>query len=824
MMVRTVAGALLALVVAVHAAAGIKDLPPKYRQWLAEVEPLLGKPERKAFLKLEKDYQRDAFIERFWTERDRIPETRENEFKSRYYSRLDEALHLYESLTDDRARMYVLNGPPSFVDETDCGVYTWPIETWQYNYSERARQGIKAIFYQRNGGGPFKLWSIGEGHGVLLLNIDELASLRQQQVDFHTLVRQHCGDLDSDIDAMLAVFTEVERELGVSGVRAMGEPNINDPEWTSSFHAFSTDVEGDASELEAEIELSFPGRVQSRTRVAGTLAVASAAATLAGEGEAASYNFQLTGEVVRDEKLFESFRYRFDVPGQRLSGETIALSFERNLRPADYQLVLKLEDLNSNAVFRRELELTVPALAMGGATVAGQRSELAAKTPIEASISLGEQPDEVQSGATRVTASVTGDNVAKVGFQLDGKTILTKTRPPYSVEIDLGAMPRSHTVRAIAFDRQGEELATDEILLNPGGQSFVVRLVEPREGASANGSVRVRAEVAVPSGGVLERIEFFVGDDRAATLFQEPFVQTVALASSEFGYLRAVAYLEDGSETEDWVIVNAPDFAERVEVRMVELYAAVLDANGLPVADLAVDDFGVAENGVEQSVLRFEYLRDLPLFAGLMIDTSASMAEHFEAVGEIGRSFLAETIGPRDRAAVITFAEKPRLAAPFTNDLAKLSSALAGLRAERGTALWDSLVFTIEYFRGVKGQRALVLLSDGEDRRSGHSAEEVLRFAQHAGITIYAIALEDSVRRAGKAQLNKLAEQTGGRSFFLRSVDGLAEAYAQIQSDLRSRYLLAYQSSLEGDDGFRAINVEIADRELEVRTLQGYFP
>ncbi len=327
----------------------------------------------------------------------------------------------------------------------------------------------------------------------------------------------------------------------------------------------------------------------------------------------------------------------------------------------------------------------------------------------------------------------------------------------------------------------------------------------------------------VPEGQRLDRLEFYVGDRREATLYQEPFVHALELDDDGLGYIRAVAHLEDGSETEDWVIVNAPDFAENVEVRLVELYAAVLDGDGLPVVDLIREDFEVFENRAPQDVVRFEHLRDLPLYAGLMIDTSASMAENFEAVSRIGKGFLEASIG-LDRAAIITFSEEPSLVAAFTNDQVELSSALGGLRAERGTALWDSLVFAIDYFRGVKGQRALLLLSDGEDRRSKHAFGEVLQFAQNAGVTVYPIALASGVKRAGKGNLTRLADQTGGRSYFLASIDELAEVYSQIQRDLRSRYLLTYQSSAPEGEGFRAIEVEVADRDLEVLALRGYFP
>jgi len=803
------------------------DLPERYEKWLHDVGPLMNKAERKTFLKLDKDHQRDAFIERFWAERDPVPQTQINEFRIRYERQLEEALQLYERLNDDRAVAHALNGPPTSVMETDCGVLTWPLELWTYDYSAAARGRVQVIFYQNNSAGPFRLWSPADGHSVLLMTLNPATTPDEQRVAFHTVLRKYCTELSDVVDALLYTFRLVEIDRGWSSTQVLGAPGTDDPEWASSFHAFSTDVADDAAPLTASFDVGFPGAHQSRTRVEATLSVPVEEAALSGEADQGSYNFQLIGEVMREEVLFESFRYRFDVLAAQLQSDAIALSFERLLRPASYRWIVKLEDVNGQTVFREEFDVSVPRVdgsepsAFEEADGTGATDEVAAG---EVSISLSEPPEEILSGPVRFTAAVTGEGVTKVRFMLDGKPLLSKTRPPYSVDFDLGSRPDSHTVRVVALGAGGEELATDELLVNPGKQSFIVSLAEPREGAMAAGSVRTRADVIVPEGQVLDRVEFFVGDRREATLYQEPFTQTVQVEAGELGYLRVVAYLEDGSESEDWVIVNAPDFGESVEVRLVELYAAVLDGSGRPVQDLVIDDFEVQENGSDQQVVRFEHLRDLPLYAGLMIDTSASMAESFEEVSRMGRTFLEESIRPKDRAAVITFSEQPRLAAAFTNELPTLFSALGGLKAERGTALWDSLVFAIDYFRGIRGQRALVLLSDGEDRRSTQTFEDALQFAQGTGVTVYTVGLESEVRRVGKTRLTRLAEQTGGRAFYIRSIDKLAEVYSQIQADLRSRYLLTYQSTNTGGEDFRAIEVEVSGRDLEVRTLRGYFP
>ena len=440
-----------------------------------------------------------------------------------------------------------------------------------------------------------------------------------------------------------------------------------------------------------------------------------------------------------------------------------------------------------------------------------------------AAVALASEGIDLVTGKARFTAAVTGSEVRKVRFLLDGRPLLTKTRPPFSVELDLGSLPARRRVRVVALDAAGAEVATDEVVVNPGEHVFDVRLVEPRPGSTHRGTVRARAAVQLPEGARLDRLHFYLGETRVATLFQEPFVHTLDLPDDGLAFVRAVGELEDGHTAEDLVVFNTPLAPEEVEVRLVEVFASVVGPSGRLLDDLGRDDFRVLENGVEQELLRFERLENLPIFAGLLLDTSASMAESLDQVRAAALGFFRETVRPRDRAAVITFSEEPRLAARFTSDLDTLAGALAGIRAESSTALYDSVMFGLYYFRGVEGQRALVVLSDGEDRRSETSFDELLRFARASGVTLYAIGLSGG--RVGRGKLTRMAEETGGRAFFPRSPEELPGIYAAIQADLRSRYLLAYQSSHGGSDtGYRAIDVLVARPGAEVRALTGYFP
>ena len=222
----------------------------------------------------------------------------------------------------------------------------------------------------------------------------------------------------------------------------------------------------------------------------------------------------------------------------------------------------------------------------------------------------------------------------------------------------------------------------------------------------------------------------------------------------------------------------------------------------------------------------FERVDSLPIHAGVMIDTSASMVEELADAEVAAHRFFREVLTPVDRAAVITFADAPRLAVRFTNRLELLAGGLAGLQAEGDTRFHDALAFALHYFSGVRGKRALVLLTDGADSGSRFRFDEILEYARRTGVTIYAIGLNVPGKPVDAgAHLDQLARETGGRSFRVRHASELANVYETIRQELRSQYLLAYQSSrIDGSTGFREITLEVLRPGVSVRTLSGYYP
>jgi VWFA-related protein len=718
---------------------------------------------------------------------------------------------------------------------------------WDQNGSDLLRQEFVVVFYRPFGGGNFKIWNPMEGISVLLAD----AGFNEQRAQRNILEELANGCIEGD--KLAAGISWVARQgQGYMMLEARFDKKPDGPgnEWTATFDAYSTEVPPGAVTLPARLELEYPGRSQGRTVLQGLVSVEEPDATAGQLGDYRSYNFILNGEILQNGELFENFRYKFDFPagptaqaaqagaaatpggqnGTESQAAALPLVFQRLLRPGEYTLVLKVQDLNGKKFYRTDQKLVVPAVekAVPGALPADVES---ARILAEANraISNGETTVQIirpqgdlQTGMERFETLTTGQGIDRVTFALDGKPVLTKKKPPFSVELDLGSLPRTRKLAVTAYDAAGKELDSDELLINSASQRFRITLVEPQRGTHYENSLMARTKIDVPDGETLDRVEIFLNETRVATLYQEPFQQPVVLNKNEpLSYVRAVAYLADGNSTEDVTFVNAPDI-EEVDVDLVELYTSVLDRQGRPVQNLAQKDFTVQEDGVRQDLVRFERVTDLPIHAAVVLDVSASMEEKLDQARQAALQFMEDTIKPKDRAAVITFNDRPNLTVKFTKDMNALAGGLSGLKAERGTALYDSIVFSLYYFNGIKGQRAMLLLSDGKDESSRFTYEDAVEYARRAGVTIYTIGLGDET---DKRKLSKVAEETGGRFFQLKEPSELQGIYRQIEEELRSQYLLVYQSSsTKTDNSFRSVEVKVAQPGLEARTIRGYYP
>ena len=773
--------------------------------WLDDVALLLGTGEREAYLRLASESERQDFVRRFWEVRDPFPQTERNELQEGWTARLAEARQRW-GLDDERSRALLLGGQPDTSFEASCPggpVY----EVWIYEPTFQVKHRSVLVFMLGDSaGGTAKLWQPGP----------DSPKLSPPSVD-------GCDHGKELLRESRWIYTLGDEQYRALVERTLARPRPNPRDWYTQLISM-TETSSEEGALAADLEVEYPARYEDNSVVRVMMTVPSESLS-----HPSAHELLVTGQVLQDRGVLEDFRYSFQVDPRIESQPFIPLVFERYLRPGLYKLRIKLVDLITKRFFLGERDLSVPAFDPD-LTASLDRLYEEADAALNADrpgVRLLRPVDKLIAGNTRFEARVEG-RISQVAFLLDGRKIYTRTRPPYAVTLDLGDVPRLQKIAVEGLTENGDVLARDEMVLNAGAQRFAVRLIDPQPGKAYRNSLRARVQVEPPQGERVERVEVWFNEDRVATLYQPPYTQPILLPKGkEVGYVRAVAYLGDGRAAEDLVLLNTPTAPEAMAVRLVELFTTVLDGSGRPVQEVDPGIFKVLEDGVAQKVRIVEPVGETPIRVVTLIDNSLSMRERLEETREAALQFLQRTLRPVDQAAVITFNRTPRVAVRLTNDLEELREGLTGLLAEDQTSLYDSLAYGLQYLSGVKGQRAVLLLSDGMDRSSRLTFEQSLECARRAGIAVYTIGLGLGEGAKGDAgdKLRRIAAETGGRSWF---VDGTAEldaVYQQIERELRSQYRISYQSSNNSpQDGFRAVRVDVAQKGLEARTISGYYP
>ncbi len=441
-------------------------------------------------------------------------------------------------------------------------------------------------------------------------------------------------------------------------------------------------------------------------------------------------------------------------------------------------------------------------------------------------------------GETTFTAVVSTPRVRRVDFLLDGRRMVAKVQSPFQATIDVGSVPDTRKIEAVAYDEQGQEMGRDSLVINQGGGAFRVRIVEPRPGSWSDdkplvGPVDVEADVTAPGDARVDQVEFYWGSQRVATAYAAPYRQRIVIPKdSPQGFLRVVARLEDGATTEDVQFVNSPGTGERLDVNLVEMYVVVTDKQGHPVDDLTQDDFKIYEEGDPQEISTFRAGADLPLTVGLAIDSSASMFVKLPAVGQAASKFVRESLGDGDRAFVVGFGGEPELVQETTSNEARLERAIAGLRPVGQTALWESLVYSLVEIQGAPGKKALVVYTDGADEDEDFSYRTALRFSRRVGVPIYFILTNNEIVRTGGkglgvrrflGRIQRISDDVGGRVFIVRQGADLSKVYKEIGEELRSQYLLAYYSKDLPEETWRNVKVETVKPGLKARTITGTY-
>ena len=281
------------------------------------------------------------------------------------------------------------------------------------------------------------------------------------------------------------------------------------------------------------------------------------------------------------------------------------------------------------------------------------------------------------------------------------------------------------------------------------------------------------------------------------------------------------------------VSAQRPLFSSGID--LVHVGVTVLDRDGRLVTDLRAEDFELLEDGRPQEIRYFSRslageAETVPLHLGVLFDASGSM----ERDGRFVKTAALRFLNAIDYAVDITlvdFDTEVRVARYGQADFPRLVERVRNRRAFGMTALYDALGVYLDGAFGQDGRKVLLLYTDGEDTRSRMRLDETMDLVRASDVTIYAIGfqknLRSSVRQFQRMRLSRIAEITGGRSYFPTSIDELDEIYAEIAAELEGRYSLGFVSTNARADGtWRELEVRLAeprDRRADVRARDGYF-
>lgn len=308
---------------------------------------------------------------------------------------------------------------------------------------------------------------------------------------------------------------------------------------------------------------------------------------------------------------------------------------------------------------------------------------------------------------------------------------------------------------------------------------------------------------------------------------QAPEAQQPALPSASQQATDSSAGTAPGSDVQG----DPGQFVFRKQVEEVVLHAVVIDQQNNLISNLAQGEFRVLEDGRPQQITSFHQER-VPIALGILIDNSGSMRPKREAVNEAALN-LIRTTHPQDEIFVVNFGENYYLDQDFTNDEAKLKTALAKIETRGSTALYDAIVASAVHVseNAELQKRILLVVTDGEDNASQESMEEAIQQLQrNDSPVVYVIGLLNPARKPNPQMIRTLetiSQKTGGTAYFPtdpNQVDSITQAIA---TAIRSQYVIGYKSSNSSTGHtFHRIEVDAYDRvhrQLRVRTRTGYY-
>jgi VWFA-related protein len=249
---------------------------------------------------------------------------------------------------------------------------------------------------------------------------------------------------------------------------------------------------------------------------------------------------------------------------------------------------------------------------------------------------------------------------------------------------------------------------------------------------------------------------------------------------------------------------------------------------GQPVPALRASEFELRDNGVRQA-LELLSAEARPILAVLVFDTSSSMeGERLDALRAAGEAFLVG-LRPADQAALVSFSERITWLAPPTADKSAVRTALADLRAEGTTAVFDALYAAITT-SDPSLRPLIVLFTDGEDNSSWLDEVQLRTMVERSNALVHVVGWKPppggpvtQATSASEGILREIAEASGGRFWGTDSPTRLQVAFTAVADAMRHRYVLRYEAQGVKREGWHRIEVRLKAGKGDVHVRRGYW-
>jgi len=264
-----------------------------------------------------------------------------------------------------------------------------------------------------------------------------------------------------------------------------------------------------------------------------------------------------------------------------------------------------------------------------------------------------------------------------------------------------------------------------------------------------------------------------------------------------------------------------------VEVPVVTLDVVATTQHGDLITGLKRDNFRVLEDGQPQAISTFAP-SDAPITIVMLLEfSSRGYFEWFAYQAKYWADAFLPNLQKKDWVALVTFDMQQHLEVDFTQNKDEVREAIYHLYFPgfSESNVFDSILWTADRLKDVKGKKAILLLATGVDTFSKNTLDKTIKQLRQTDVTIFSVGLDKPYTNfldshgsmgshmnylQGENQLKTFSQMTGGYAWFPQFDGEIPDIFRSVAAFLRNQYSISYTPTNRARDGkYRKLKVEL---------------